>query len=60
MRLTVLQQTAKGSPEKAYDSEGAYPLRDPVGFASSDDQLACRRAFCYVHARSVLKRSICD
>jgi hypothetical protein len=28
-RLTVLQQTAKGSPAKAHDGEEAYPLREP-------------------------------
>ena len=30
MRLTVLQQTAKGLPEKTTDAEQDYPLRDPV------------------------------
>ena len=30
MRLTVLQQTAKGLPEKIRDEEVDYPLRDPV------------------------------
>jgi hypothetical protein len=30
MRLTVLQQTAKGLPEKTTDEEQDYPLRDPV------------------------------
>jgi hypothetical protein len=30
MRLTVLQQTAKGLPEKTKDDEEDYPLRDPV------------------------------
>jgi hypothetical protein len=30
MRLTVLQQTAKGLPEKTCDGEETYPLRDPV------------------------------
>jgi hypothetical protein len=30
MRLTVLQQTAKGLPEMARDEEIDYPLRDPV------------------------------
>jgi hypothetical protein len=30
MRLTVLQQTAKGLPDKTSDEEAAYPLRDPV------------------------------
>src|SRR6266850_6996548 len=31
MRLTVLQQTAKGLPDKTRDEEEDYPLRDPVG-----------------------------
>jgi hypothetical protein len=30
MRLTVLQQTAKGLPDKTTDEEKDYPLRDPV------------------------------
>src|SRR5882724_11784546 len=30
MRLTVLQQTAKGLPDKTRDEEQDYPLRDPV------------------------------
>jgi hypothetical protein len=30
MRLTVLQQTAKGLPDKTRDEESDYPLRDPV------------------------------
>jgi hypothetical protein len=30
MRLTVLQQTAKGLPDKTTDEEEDYPLRDPV------------------------------
>jgi hypothetical protein len=30
MRLTVLQKTAKGLPEKTRDEEEDYPLRDPV------------------------------
>ena len=30
MRLTVLQQTAKGLPDKTRDEEEEYPLRDPV------------------------------
>jgi hypothetical protein len=30
MRLTVLQQTAKGWPEQIRDEEQDYPLRDPV------------------------------
>jgi hypothetical protein len=30
MRLTVLQQTAKGLPDKSCDGEEDYPLRDPV------------------------------
>jgi hypothetical protein len=30
MRLTVLQQTAKGLPDKTSDEEEDYPLRDPV------------------------------
>jgi hypothetical protein len=30
MRLTVLQQTAKGLPDQTRDAEEAYPLRDPV------------------------------
>jgi hypothetical protein len=30
MRLTVLQQTAKGLPEKTRDEETDYPLRDPI------------------------------
>ena len=30
MRLTVLQQTAKGLPDKIGDDEEDYPLRDPV------------------------------
>jgi hypothetical protein len=30
MRLTVLQQTAKGLPDKTRDEEVDYPLRDPV------------------------------
>jgi hypothetical protein len=30
MRLTVLQQTAKGLPEKMSDGEETYELRDPV------------------------------
>src|SRR5882724_5099076 len=30
MRLTVLQQTAKGLPEQTRDEEVDYPLRDPV------------------------------
>jgi len=30
MRLTVLQQTAKGLPEKTSDGEETYELRDPV------------------------------
>ena len=30
MRLTVLQQTAKGLPDKTRDDEEDYPLRDPV------------------------------
>jgi hypothetical protein len=30
MRLTVLQQTAKGLPETTSDGEETYPLRDPV------------------------------
>jgi hypothetical protein len=30
MRLTVLQQTAKGLPDKTRDEEESYPLRDPV------------------------------
>jgi len=30
MRLTVLQQTAKGVPDQTSDEEAAYPLRDPV------------------------------
>src|SRR5439155_2454068 len=30
MRLTVMQQTAKGLPQTIRDDEGTYPLRDPV------------------------------
>jgi hypothetical protein len=30
MRLTVLQQTAKGLPDQPKDEEADYPLRDPV------------------------------
>jgi hypothetical protein len=30
MRLTVLQQTAKGLPDQTRDEEEDYPLRDPV------------------------------
>jgi hypothetical protein len=30
MRLTALQQTAKGLPDKTDDGEQDYPLRDPV------------------------------
>ena len=30
MRLTVLQQTAKGLPDHTRDEEADYPLRDPV------------------------------
>ena len=30
MRLTVMQQTAKGLPDKIRDDEEDYPLRDPV------------------------------
>ena len=30
MRLTVLQQTAKGLPDQTRDEEQDYPLRDPV------------------------------
>jgi hypothetical protein len=30
MRLTVLQQTAKGLPDQTRDEEQGYPLRDPV------------------------------
>jgi len=30
MRLTVLQQTAKGLPDRTQDEEEDYPLRDPV------------------------------
>jgi hypothetical protein len=30
MRLTVLQQTAKGLPDQIRDEEQDYPLRDPV------------------------------
>jgi hypothetical protein len=30
MRLTVLQQTAKGLPEQTRDEEADYPLREPV------------------------------
>jgi hypothetical protein len=30
MRLTVLQQTANGLPDKTRDEEEDYPLRDPV------------------------------
>jgi hypothetical protein len=30
MRLTVLQQTAKGLPDKIRDEDKDYPLRDPV------------------------------
>jgi hypothetical protein len=30
MRLTVLQQTAKGLPEQTRDEEADYPLCDPV------------------------------
>ena len=30
MRLTVLQQTAKGLPLTIQDEEETYPLRDPV------------------------------
>jgi hypothetical protein len=30
MRLTVLQQTAKGLPEQTRDEDKDYPLRDPV------------------------------
>jgi hypothetical protein len=30
MRLTVLQQTAKGLPEQTRDEEQDYPLREPV------------------------------
>jgi hypothetical protein len=30
MRLTVLQQTAKGVPDQTRDEEEDYPLRDPV------------------------------
>jgi hypothetical protein len=30
MRLTVLQQTAKGLPDKTSDEEEDYPLHDPV------------------------------
>jgi hypothetical protein len=30
MRLTILQQTAKGLPDKTRDDEEDYPLRDPV------------------------------
>jgi hypothetical protein len=30
MRLTVLQQTAKGLPDKTRDEEEDYPLRDPI------------------------------
>ena len=31
MRLTVLQQTAKGLPDQVREEEADYPLRDPVG-----------------------------
>jgi hypothetical protein len=30
IRLTVLQQTAKGLPQTVQDEEETYPLRDPV------------------------------
>jgi hypothetical protein len=30
MRLTVMQQTAKGLPQTIHDEEETYPLRDPV------------------------------
>jgi hypothetical protein len=30
MRLTVLQQTAKGLPDQIRDEEQDYPLRDPI------------------------------
>jgi len=30
MRLTVLQQTAKGLPDQTRDEEVDYPLHDPV------------------------------
>jgi hypothetical protein len=30
MRLTVMQQTAKGLPQTIQDEEATYPLRDPV------------------------------
>jgi hypothetical protein len=30
MRLTVLQQTAKGLPDQTRDEEADYPLHDPV------------------------------
>jgi hypothetical protein len=30
MRLTVLQQTAKGLPDQTRDEEVNYPLRDSV------------------------------
>jgi hypothetical protein len=30
MRLTVMQQTAKGLPRTIQDEEETYPLRDPV------------------------------
>jgi hypothetical protein len=30
MRLTVLQQTAKGLPDRSRDEEADYPLREPV------------------------------
>jgi hypothetical protein len=30
MRLTVLQQTARGSPDQIRDEEADYPLREPV------------------------------
>lgn len=30
MRLTILQQTAKGLPDQTKDEEANYPLRDPV------------------------------
>lgn len=41
MRLTVLQQTAKGLSETSSDGEETYPLRDGVVREVADDDTNC-------------------
>ena len=50
MRLTVLQQTAKGLPEKTRDEEEDYPLRDPEAPQSHRGVSRLHRQQCRVYS----------